>query len=315
MRDKILTKTVFFLCAYLFFGTLWAQALDVPYLSGTVVDQANVLSTQARAMLEEKLLKFEKDTSNQIAVLIIPSLEGENLERYSMNVAETWKLGQKDKDNGVLLLVAKNDRKLRIEVGYGLEGVLTDALSSVIINQEIVPQFKQGNFDEGILNGVDAIILATQNAYKPEITSSSSNEGIPLLPRLIMGLIFTFVVGLHTMNALFTKGAGGWILYGFLSLFWATFPMVIFGTFLGGFVLLLYLVGFPLLKWFFGHHAIGQSFYKNLTTKRSGSNSQWYSGMFTGGGTFGSRTIGSSSSGGFSGGGGSFGGGGSSGSW
>jgi uncharacterized protein len=114
------------------------------------------------------MLKAERDsTSNQIAVLIIPSLNGEALEDYAIKVAhQEWKLGQKDKDNGVLLLIVIDDRKVRIEAGYGLEGVLTDALSSRINRNEIVPFFKQGDYDNGVKAGVTAIMKAIKGEYK-----------------------------------------------------------------------------------------------------------------------------------------------------
>jgi uncharacterized protein len=115
----------------------------------------------------EATLKAERDsTSNQIAVLTIPSLEGQSLEEYSLAVAEKWLLGKKEKDNGVLLLIVVKDKRIRIEVGYGLEGVLTDALSSRINRNEITPYFRQGNYDAGVSAGVAAIISAIKGEYK-----------------------------------------------------------------------------------------------------------------------------------------------------
>ncbi|HEY8934145.1 MAG TPA: TPM domain-containing protein [Cyclobacteriaceae bacterium] len=142
--------------------------LAVPEHGGVWVhDEANVLSASAKSELE-MMLKAERDsTSNQIAVLIIPSLNGEALEDYAIKVAhQEWKLGQKDRDNGVLLLIVIDDRKVRIETGYGLEGVLTDALSSRINRNEIVPFFKQGDYDNGVKAGVTAIIKAIKGEYK-----------------------------------------------------------------------------------------------------------------------------------------------------
>ncbi|MCU0822306.1 MAG: TPM domain-containing protein, partial [Spirochaetes bacterium] len=124
-------------------------ALDAPYLSGRVNDYAGIMSEAAVNDLEKTLKDFEQKTTCQIAVLTIKSLDGENLEQYSIKVAETWKLGQKKKDNGVLLLVAQNDRQMRIEVGYGLEGSLTDFACGRIISGEIVPQFKNGDYNAG----------------------------------------------------------------------------------------------------------------------------------------------------------------------
>ncbi|HNI89138.1 MAG TPA: TPM domain-containing protein, partial [Leptospiraceae bacterium] len=127
----------FSIIIFLLLQTASIFALDVPYLSGRVVDEAGILSEETKSSLEKKLIEQEKKTSNQLVVLTIPSLEGEVLEDYSIKVATTWKLGQKGKDNGVLLLIAKDDRKLRIEVGYGLEGTLTDVMCSRIIRNEI----------------------------------------------------------------------------------------------------------------------------------------------------------------------------------
>jgi uncharacterized protein len=130
-----------------------------------VHDEANVLSAGTKAQLEA-ILKAERDsTSNQIALLIIPSLDGEALEDFSLRVAEKWKLGKKDTDNGVLFLISIGDRKVRIEVGHGLEGVLTDALSSRINRNEVAPHFRHGDYDGGVQAGVIAIIQAIKGQY------------------------------------------------------------------------------------------------------------------------------------------------------
>ncbi|NKB52773.1 MAG: hypothetical protein GKR97_11190 [Rhizobiaceae bacterium] len=130
----------------------------VPTLTGRVVDLANMINAGDEADLTARLEAHEKVTSNQIAVLTISSLQGEALEDYSLRVARSWALGQKDANNGVLFLVAKNDRKMRIEVGYGLEGTLTDAISSFIIRQTVTPLFKQGLFNGGIVAATGQII-------------------------------------------------------------------------------------------------------------------------------------------------------------
>jgi uncharacterized protein len=130
-----------------------------------VHDQANILSASTKAQLEA-VLKAERDsTSNQIALLIVPSLEGDDIDSYGIRVAEAWKLGTKDNDNGVLLLIALKDRKVRIDVGQGLEGVLTDAMSSRINRNEIAPRFRQGDYDGGVKAGVVAIIQTIKGQY------------------------------------------------------------------------------------------------------------------------------------------------------
>ncbi len=130
-----------------------------------VHDEAGVLSATTKAQLEAALKAERDSTSNQIAVLIVPSLEGEDIDGFGIRVAEAWKIGSKKNDNGVLLIVALQERKVRIEVGQGLEGVLTDALSSRINRNEIAPRFRQGDYDGGIKVGVIAIIQAIKGQY------------------------------------------------------------------------------------------------------------------------------------------------------
>jgi uncharacterized protein len=144
----------------------------------------------------EHILKAERDsTSNQIAILIMPSLEGGSLEEYTLRVAEKWGLGKADRDNGVLLFVSRDDRKMRIEVGYGLEGSLTDAVSSRIIRNEIAPSFRQGDYDAGIRAGVMAIIQAIKGEYvnnDPPPRKRHSKRS-PLATILIIILIIIFI--------------------------------------------------------------------------------------------------------------------------
>jgi uncharacterized protein len=170
------------------------------------------------------LLQHPGSTSNQVVVLTITSLENESIEEYSIRVVDTWKLGQKGKDNGGLLLVAKDDRKVRIEVGRGLEGDLTDALCAQIIRREIVPNFKGGDYDRGVRAGVDAILAAIAGAY----VTDDSEDGIggfgEVGVNIAAFLFFLFVVGIFTIIALVTPGCAGWFLYAFLLPFWGVFP-------------------------------------------------------------------------------------------
>lgn len=140
-----------FVCA----NTLAEDSL--PALSGRVVDNANLLSPTARASLTEKLASLEDKTGDQIVVATLPTLSGHDIETFANSLFRRWALGQKQMNNGVLLLIAPSERQVRIEVGYGLEGVLTDALSSTIINAIILPNFRQDNFEKGIVEGVAAI--------------------------------------------------------------------------------------------------------------------------------------------------------------
>jgi uncharacterized protein len=140
------------------FAIAVAFALDYPPLTGRVVDQANVITAQSRGALQTKLKELEDKSSVQLVVATVKSLQGTDVETYANGLFRFWKLGQAQKNNGVLLLVAPAEHKVRIEVGYGLEGTLTDALSSVIIASAIIPRFKAGDFSGGIERGVDGII-------------------------------------------------------------------------------------------------------------------------------------------------------------
>jgi uncharacterized protein len=136
----------------------FAFALDFPPLTGRVVDQANVMSAESKSDIEAKLKALEDKSGIQLVVATVKSLQGGDIETYANELFRFWKLGQAQKNNGVLLLVAPTEHKVRIEVGYGLEGTLTDALSSVIISSAIIPRFKTGDFSGGIQRGVDGII-------------------------------------------------------------------------------------------------------------------------------------------------------------
>jgi uncharacterized protein len=135
-----------------------AFAISYPALTGRVVDQANIIQPGTRATIEQKSADLEEKSGIQLVVATVNSLEGQEIEPYANELFRKWALGEKKKNNGVLLLVAPNEHRVRIEVGYGLEGTLTDALSKVIISNAMTPRFKAGNFSEGISRGVDDII-------------------------------------------------------------------------------------------------------------------------------------------------------------
>lgn len=160
-----------------------------------VTDETGTLTESEISSLDNKLKAFADSTSNQVVVYMISSLQVEPIEDVSLRIAEENLIGQMGKDNGVLLLIAKDDRKLRIEVGYGLEGALTDALANSIIRNEITPEFRNGNFYKGINNGVDAIIQATKGEYEAEETSNESFN-IPsfIVTVIIFGFIFVMVI-------------------------------------------------------------------------------------------------------------------------
>lgn len=156
-----------------------AAALEVPKLSGYVNDLADVISPGTELKIESFLRGFEKSDSTQIVILTIASLQGESLEEYSLRVAESWKIGQKGKDNGALLLIAKQERKMRIEVGYGLEGKLTDLLAGRIIDNEIKPLFQAGDFDGGVIAGVMAMAEAVRGEYQGNGSTSNKKRRSP----------------------------------------------------------------------------------------------------------------------------------------
>jgi uncharacterized protein len=151
--------------------SLNAFAVEVPPQPlGRVSDYTGTLTSAETRTIEERLAKFEEETTNQIAVVLISTLSGDKLEDYSTRLAEKWKIGQKGKDNGVILLIVKEDRKIRIEVGYGLEGVLPDAKAGDIIRDDMAPRFRNGKFFAGIQDAVDSIILAVEGVSAPSST-------------------------------------------------------------------------------------------------------------------------------------------------
>jgi uncharacterized protein len=150
--------TTYLLVAFALFLASLAFAFDFPALTGRVVDQAGVMTAQSRSDVEAKLKNLEDKSGIQLVVATVKSLQGSDIETFANQLFRFWKLGEAKKNNGVLLLVAPTDHKVRIEVGYGLEGTLTDALSSVIISSAIIPRFKTGDFSGGIERGVEGIV-------------------------------------------------------------------------------------------------------------------------------------------------------------
>jgi uncharacterized protein len=296
-------------CAFiagLLAATATATGAEIPFLSGRVNDYAGILSPATVQYLSQLLKEHEDSTSNQVVVLTVASLEGEVLEEYSIRVAQNWKLGQKGKDNGVLLLVARDDRKVRIEVGRGLEGDLTDATCGAIIRKEIIPRFKQGNYDAGVTGGVESMLAAIRGSYAATEEGSTFEPG-DIMFRLFAGAMFLLVVGIFTMIGLLTRGGPSWFLYVFLLPFWIAFPSAILGVAAGVTLFAMYALGFPVIKLWLSTSDKGKEIVKKLAEKKifaAGTGGGWSSGGGSG-----------SSGGGFSGGGGSFSGGGSSGSW
>ena len=306
--------------AILLLVPLVATALDVPYLTGRVTDNAQILSDSMRSSLTDRLKTHEECTGNQIAVLTLPSLEGESIEEYAVKVFEEWKLGQKGKDNGILVIVVPNDRRMRIEVGYGLEGTLPDSMAGSIIRNAMTPRFKNGDYNGGIEAGITNIINVLEGGEMPDMEDAGGGQtkgssgfhiedpDLPIIERILFGAFIFGIIGLFTVIGVLTPGVG-WFLYFFLIPFWATFPIIVVGTTGALYMLVTYLIAFPIAKLLLKNTKWYNKAKKDLKTKGRAS---------IGGFTFSSRSSGSSwSSGGssFSGGGGSSGGGGASGSW
>ena len=269
-----------FLTFFLFLcGLVHASALpDRP--SSRVTDSASMFSSAEREKLEGVLTAFEKETSNQLVVVTVSSLDGQAIEDFSIKLAEKWQIGTKEHNNGVILLFSKEDRAMRIEVGYGLEGALPDAIAKRIIENEIVPRFKQGDFDGGVEAGVNSIIQATRGEYQgAPVEGGENGDKVAILFVLISILYVGAPVIAYFMLILFMTvffGATGFGIGSILTLilFW--------------------------LRWKY----LDKFFAKAATYSGSGRG-----GYYGGGSSFGGG------GGGFSGGGGSFGGGGAGGRW
>ncbi len=187
--------------AFLLVAALPSLAIEFPPLTGRVVDLADLLSPEQEAALTAKLEAFEQKSSDQIVVATIPSLNGEVLEDYANKLYRTWALGQKQEDNGVLFLVSRDDRKLRIEVGYGLEGQLTDALSKIIIENTVIPAFRGGDFAGGIAKGTDDIISVVSGdggeleARAKRNLQTDSGDAPDTVFIVIFGIFFMLIFG------------------------------------------------------------------------------------------------------------------------
>jgi uncharacterized protein len=290
-----------FLCLFLVLCCLpvAAYCLDVPRLQGFVNDYAGMMNSSVKSKIEEELKAFELSDTTQIVILTIPSLEGEDLEEFSIKVAETWKIGHLGKDNGVLFIVSKQERKIRIEVGRGLEGKLTDLMAGRIVDQVIKPRFKEADFNGGFVAGVSALTAATRGEF--EAGPRPSQRGQKHFPPLLTFLLFfgIFVLFLGAFSRILGGIAGAIGLPALVYL--AAFPVGIF------FVILLALIGFGAgfsLSNLFSAGGFG----KHRSRDPGG-------GFLFGAGMGGYSAGGGGFEGGFSGGGGSFGGGGASGDW
>jgi uncharacterized protein len=275
----------------------------VPQLTGRVVDQTGTLSGDDIASLTQTLKSLEARKGSQIAVLIVPTTQPETIEQFSIRVAEAWKIGRKKIDDGALLVIAKNDRHLRIEVGYGLEGALTDVTTKRIIDEDITPKFKSGDFAGGVRAGVERMIRVIDGEplpapepehWKPSATFDPSYLFNPFLiiPVLVFGGVMRSLLGRLVGSA----AAGGLVTLIAWFFFGSLLAAIIAGVIASIFVMFSDAITSP-------------------TPAGRGRGSGWSSGSSGGSWSSGSSSSSSSDSGSFSGGGGSFGGGGASGSW
>lgn len=200
-RGRGVLRYVSLLLVLLWAGFALAAEPNFPALTGRIVDNADLLDAAARTRIEQKLQAHEAKTSDQVVVATLPSLQGYAIEDFSNRLFRHWQLGEKARNNGVLLLVAPNERKVRIEVGYGLEGALTDALSKVIIATAVAPKFKTGDFAGGIEGGVDAILSilagdAEEWQRRTTVRSDESSFAEDVAVILVMFFIFIIVVSI-----------------------------------------------------------------------------------------------------------------------
>ncbi|MEJ0086622.1 MAG: YgcG family protein [Pseudomonadota bacterium] len=264
----------------------------VPALEARVTDLTGTLTAAQQSALEEKLGAFEARKGAQIAVLILPTTEPEDIAQFGIRLAEAWKIGRKATGDGAILIVAKQDRALRVEVGYGLEGALTDATSGRIINETITPLFKQGDFFGGVNAGLDQMIRVIDGEPLPAPDQSWKPSGVTDVPWPLL------LAGLFILNGAFTgfigrlPGASVSALLGAGLVWWLT-SRLLFGA--------LGFVGFFLLALFFGMSGGSRFGSRGRSVFRDIGRGGGFGGGFGGGG--------------FSGGGGGFGGGGASGRW
>ena len=305
---KKILIVIFLLSSFIF--SSFANITDsFPQLTGRVVDKANLLSQSQKDSLTQILKAHEEKSSNQIVVLTLKSLDGYEIADYSYQLGRYWGIGQKDKNNGVLIVIALNDKKLRIEVGYGLEGALTDKISFEIIEYTLKPKFRSDQYYEGIKSAVNKIIQAINGEYKNDKKVTKSNNSEEFIPLIFFALIFLSILGNGVARTLRKQALYKATKSSIPSSFFGFF-VYIMGSAFTSYSIILALIIFVVIFVFNFINTRNVDFDKLKSIKRNSSNKS-HSGFggFSSGGGF------SSSGGGFSGGGGGFGGGGASGGW
>ncbi|TXI21493.1 MAG: YgcG family protein [Nitrosomonas sp.] len=289
VRSTALTTfSILLLVIQCWFIALVSAEIAIPPLKSRVTDLTHTLSTQESSQLEQQLAQFEASNGSQIALLIVPSTQPETIEQYAIRVADAWKLGRKGIDDGVLLLVAKNDRAFRIEVGYGLEGILPDAVAKRIIEETIVPAFRQGQFFGGVQAGISQIIRVVQGESLP--LPKPMTPGLNVILENSIPILVVFLVLGKVLQAMFGRMFGASVTGAIAgSIVWLIFSSLAAAALIAIIVFVISLF-----------EDTGRGIY------RGGRGGHWPGGGWGGGGFGG---------GGFSGGGGGFGGGGASGRW
>ena len=290
MRCASLLKFLLALSLLFSAGPVLAEP-DLPPLTGRVVDQAALLDETQKAALTAKLEAVEAESSNQIVVVTVSDLQGYDIAQFGLALGRTWGIGQQDKDNGAILLVAPNERKVRIEVGRGLEGFLTDAASHTIIRKEILPAFRNGDFPGGITRGVDAMLGAIDGSYDAAAIERRDSKLDGFIPLIFIGIV---AISEFLKRKVSSGIAGGVAFSGVVGMI---VSMATSNVFYG----VLAAIGAFAVIQLLGSGGGGPGSSSGRRRDRHGSG-------YIGGGSFGGG-------GGFSGGGGGFGGGGASGGW
>lgn len=220
MRAAAITRFVAAVTAALLLAlTVSYAALHFPALSGRVVDDAGILSSSTRETLTNLLAEHEQQTHNQVVVVTLRSLEGTTIEQYGYQLGRAWGIGVKGKNNGALLIVSPSTHDVRIEVGYGLEGTLTDAQSKLIIENVMLPSFRKGDYDGGVLNGTITMLQAlggqpsldvTQPPANDDHSSSSGSDGGFHIPIFVIVIVLWLIFGRFFWPLFFLGGLGGW---------------------------------------------------------------------------------------------------------
>jgi len=317
-KSKIIKKICVFSFVLILAGgflpkLVQAEKVDDLKIDKYVNDFANIIDDNSENNLNTELANYDASTTNQIVVVTVNNLDDDYIEHYSIKLAEKIKAGTEARDNGVILLVAKDDRKMRIEVGYGLEGALTDIESNDIINNILKPAFQKEDYTGGIVNGTHAIEESIAGEYTNDSPAISSQNISKIIFSIIPFIFIIFIILIQWLASILGRTKSWW-LGGIFGLFAGGIVYLIFATTLS--IILIFI--FSILGFIFDYF-VSKNYKQHLKDEKKGPPKWWSGGTWAAGSSFWNNRRGGGwgggSSGGFSGGGGSFGGGGSSGSW